>query len=133
VCSKDDSGFFDIIPGAGIGQVRFGLLESQLIDAIGPPDKTYQQDGTRHFIYNHMQMNIWFDAEGDLRLEWISCSHPRARIGGRALVGMTIEDAMEHLKAILADQKIEFDNYRSFERHVHGRPDRVPSGIQPCD
>ena len=108
----------EILPGVGVGKIRFGMLEADALEAIGPASKTFEEEGVRHLLYNEMQLDLWFDTEEHNQLEWISCSHPDLTFQGKKIMGMATEAVVELVKSGLTEQDVEHDDYQSFESYT---------------
>jgi hypothetical protein len=105
-------------PGQGIGLVRFGMSEAEVIAACGPADKAYTDDTVRHLVYFEKRLDLWFDTESHHRLEWVSCSHPDIELEGARVIGSSGEDALRMVQKCLPEQDVELTDYGSFESHM---------------
>ena len=72
---------YDITPGHGIGQLRFGLSKEKAIDIIGVPDTTSEHKDpesgkTTVFYYAKKGITAYFEEEDDYCLSSIEIENP---------------------------------------------------------
>lgn len=72
-----------IKPGIGVGEIRYGILETELIELLGQPDSISNEEylkgtGDWHKIYTYKESNIsfTFDSEDEYRLGTITIFGP---------------------------------------------------------
>ena len=96
----------DIKLSYGIGDIRFGVKRSELIEAIGHPDKIDTDTSESPLlIYNELRYTFWIG--NDARLHWIQSTHPNAVLFGRLIVGIPIETAISKIGTELKAQSKE--------------------------
>ena len=72
---------YDITPGHGIGQLRFGLSKEKIIDIIGVPDTTSEHKDpesgkTTVFYYAKKGITAYFEEEDDYCLSSFEIENP---------------------------------------------------------
>lgn len=93
--------YFEILPGIGIGKLRFGMWRSDVEKLLGPPDGSrafdYQESGSHIdelWTYETYGLELMFDESCDYRLASIKASHPQTTLGGTKLFGLDVEEAL---------------------------------------
>ncbi len=104
----------ELIVGRGIDDILFGMREAEIIEAIGPPDKVYEEEGDRRLRFNKRRCSFWFREE---RLHWIRCASPELTLFGERLHGRPTEEVMSFLCSKLADPP-DLDDYDDWESHT---------------
>jgi len=87
----------NIQPGIGIGQIKFGISEEQLIAVLGKPlfvkEGEYVEnsgDYNRELFYQE-DLSFTFDSEDSYRLGLITIRHQGHTLFGRDLIGLPVE------------------------------------------
>lgn len=107
----------DATIGKGLGKILFGMREPDLIEALGPADKAYDDDMGRYLQYDALRCTLWLDPEQDGRLHWIVCSHPDLTLLGQRLMGRPRDEVLEHVAAQLPES-IALEDHGMFESHT---------------
>lgn len=96
------------------------MLDADVVDLLGQPDKTYATEYNRHLQYFALAIDFWFiddaDDPDDGRLHWIECANPEATLLGESIVGVARDEALEMLDDRLGDE-VEVEDYGSFESY----------------
>jgi hypothetical protein len=108
---------FEIVPGRGLGGLRFGASKSEVFAALGFPEKSYlTDDGDRAAQYHRLRLELTFEHENGDRLGWIEVHNRDTRIFGVSPWTLSQREAM----ALFADrlsEPPEHDDYGSFESY----------------
>jgi hypothetical protein len=102
--------------GIGIGEIVFGLLESDITGMLGEPDKiTAEEESETEVIYQYFdrKLSLTFYEEEVGKLGYIRTSDPEATYNGHKLVGQPIMDVLKTVFAALGDWDLE--DYGSLE------------------
>jgi hypothetical protein len=111
----------EVRPGWGVGRFPFGLTESALIGALGPPDKVYTTDsGVRRLQYFGPQIEFALEPENGDRFGWAEVHSPAALWYGRRVVGEPAADIVPEVAAALGEQP-EHTDYGSAESYFFNR------------
>lgn len=85
----------DILPGEGLGKIRFGISRAQLKELIGEPDEVdeysysdEEDELTESWHYDELDLSVSFDEEFDWRLVTMSVSGPEYTFMGKKLIGL---------------------------------------------
>lgn len=68
-------------PGVGIGNIKFGLSESEAEHLLGKPDKIILEDEVVR-IYNHLQTRLTYYLGEARKLGYIDSSNPSIKFKG---------------------------------------------------
>ena len=100
----------NILPGIGVGLIRFGVTENDVIAIFGTPDLVEQCEyiegaGDWHKTLSYFRKNICFtfDEEDDYRLGTISILGPSYFLFEKELLGKTKEE----VKRIIVAESLE--------------------------
>ena len=106
----------EIKPGIGIGQIKFGISEEELVALLGQPysikEGEYVEnsgDLNRELIYQE-GLSFTFDSEDDYRLGCISIRNQGHKLFGRDLIGMPIEA----VRSFMSKQLSEIPKYEEW-------------------
>jgi len=82
----------DILPGVGVGEIKFGMLEPDVISILGKPDEIKEDeyasgsgDIYRMLSYFSLNLDLSFDKEDDFKLGSITISGHDFRLFGQKL------------------------------------------------
>ena len=104
----------EVVPGVGIGDLHFGLSESEVVERLGQPDKTYvTHAGCKRALYNALRLELSFEPESDFRLGWIEAHHPDTAIFGRRVIGAPEDEVLTLVSDHIGNPTDE-DDYGSF-------------------
>ncbi|MBK9255932.1 MAG: hypothetical protein IPM42_10625 [Saprospiraceae bacterium] len=103
-----------IIPGVGLGDLKFGLTRDEVTAMIGKPDDVENlpgfdeevNDQLESWHYDEHEFSLVFDADYDWRLVSIAVSDPYFQLDGHNIVGMN----RETLQMVLDNLGIEVSN-----------------------
>jgi hypothetical protein len=130
----------EIVPGKGVGDLRFGLTEQDLIQALGPPDKAYRTESeVLRLQYFGLRLEFAIEPENGSRFGWVEVWNPEATLLGKRIVGEPSEAVVSFLTETLGEQP-EAEDYDSFttffyptswvELHVRfGRLESINFGV----
>jgi hypothetical protein len=111
----------DIHPGRGVGDLLFGLTESQLFDALGPPDRQYRTDSeVRRLQYYAHRLEFAIEPENGDRFGWVEVWNPSAIFTGRSVIGEQVLEVLPRFTQALAEEP-EYGDYASFETYFFRR------------
>lgn len=85
----------NIEPGIGVGPVKFGMTEDELVELLGEPSIIEQEEyiedkGGWHRVlhYPHLHLNFTFDKEDGYRLGTITIEGPNVLLFDKDLFGL---------------------------------------------
>lgn len=94
----------DIKPGIGIGIIKFGLHESDIVSILGSPDLVEEEEYVidsgywyRMLAYNTLALEFFFDKEDEYRLGSIDISGFGYKFLGKDLFGKSINFVTRYL------------------------------------
>ncbi len=96
----------DIVPGTGLGDIKFGMTRKEVERLAGKPDETEHlpglddnpKDDLEVWHYDEYEFSVIFDAEYDWRVVSISLSDPYFHLFGKSIIGMPNDQALSFLK-----------------------------------
>ena len=107
----------EIIPGTGIGDIRYGISEKELIDILGRPDKVDESEyleGTgdwhRELWYSQRNLTFTFDSEDDFRLGVVTVMGSGYALYGKQLFGLELSK----VRSILVSETSEIAKYEDW-------------------
>jgi hypothetical protein len=113
-----------IKPGIGIGSIKFGISESNLIELLGEPDfidveEYIEGKGDWHRVlwYIALNLNFTFDKEDGFRLRLISVVGYNHHLYGRDLFGLS----KEVVRAYLSKRSEEIPKYENWSSDDSGQ------------
>jgi hypothetical protein len=110
-----------ILPGKGVGQFHFGLTETELVRALGPPDKRYRTDsGALRLQYFGPRLEFSIEPDIGDRFGWVEVHSPDARLFGHRIVGEPIPSVLSVVSKALGEEP-EHENYSSSESFFYRR------------
>ncbi len=98
----------DILPGIGLGAIKFGMTRDEVKVMAGKPDEIENvpgfdeevNDELESWHYDELEFSLVFDADYDWRLVSIAVSDPYFKFHGKSIVGMAKADTLDFLKTI---------------------------------
>ena len=88
----------EIIPGSGLGAIKFGMTRDEVIKIAGKPDDVENLPGFEEEISDTLESSLVFDADYEWRLVSIAVSDPYFTYNGVSIVGMDKQDVMDMLE-----------------------------------
>ncbi len=96
----------EIIPGSGLGAIKFGMTRDEVIKIAGKPDDVENLPGFEEEIsdtleswhYDEYEFSLVFDGDYEWRLVSIAVSDPYFTYNGVSIVGMDKQDVMDMLE-----------------------------------
>jgi hypothetical protein len=100
-----------IIPGVGIGTLKFGLTKDEVESLVGPPDdidfvpdmEGDVNESLESWHYDSHEFSVVFDADFDWRVVSIAVSDPFFTLFGHHIIGMD----KEKVKKVLQEANVE--------------------------
>lgn len=115
----------DILPGEGLGKIRFGISRAQLKELIGEPDEVDQysysdeeEELTESWHYDELDLSVSFDEEFDWRLVTMSVSGPEYTFMGKKLIGLQ-RLKLVHTLTELGIEDLEFEDCSTEDNPDH--------------
>lgn len=105
----------DILPGVGLGKLRFGMNREQVKALLGEPNHQelthYSEDESDQsdaWEYHPLRLDLSFEEAEEWKLMIISVSSEDYTLKGSSLIGLTMEELMEELEVLgLSNLEIE--------------------------
>lgn len=96
----------EIIPGVGIGDIKFGMSREEVRKIAGKPDDIENLPGFEEEIsdtleswhYDEYEFSMVFDADYDWKMVSVAVSDPFFTFHGKSIVGMDKQDVMDLLE-----------------------------------
>lgn len=96
----------EIIPGVGIGDIKFGMSREEIRKIAGKPDDIENLPGFEEEIsdtleswhYDEYEFSLVFDADYDWKMVSVAVSDPFFTFHGKSIVGMDKQDVMDLLE-----------------------------------
>ena len=96
----------EIIPGVGIGYIKFGMSREEVRKIAGKPDDIENLPGFEEEIsdtleswhYDEYEFSLVFDADYDWKMVSVAVSDPFFTFHGKSIVGMDKQDVMDLLE-----------------------------------
>lgn len=107
----------NIIPGRGIGELRFGLTRDQAIARLGHPDKVYTTEfRCVRTQYNALRLELSFEPDNDARFGWFESQNPDTTLCGVAVIGQPVEQVLAGVAGQLGkpDEKDDYGGMTSY-------------------
>ena len=103
-----------IIPGTGLGELKFGLTKDEVTAIVGKPDDIENlpgfdeevNDQLESWHYDELEFSLVFDGDYDWRLVSIAVSDPFFQLDGHNIIGMK----KDTLSLVLDNLGIEISN-----------------------
>ncbi|MBP6234993.1 MAG: hypothetical protein KA270_00080 [Saprospiraceae bacterium] len=104
----------EIIPGVGLGTLKFGMTRDEVKKLVGKPDEVENLPGFEEEVndeleswhYDEHEFSLVFDADYDWRLVSIAVSDPYFTFHGKNIIGMDKQETLD----LLSDLGIEISN-----------------------
>jgi hypothetical protein len=104
----------EIIPGVGLGAIKFGMTRDEVKKIAGKPDDVENLPGFEEEVndeleswhYDEHEFSLVFDADYDWRLVSIAVSDPFFIFHGKSIVGMEKQEVLD----LFAEHTIEISN-----------------------
>lgn len=95
----------EIIPGKGLGIIKFGMTRDQLKLILGNPDDIesdltdgIEDEDTETWHYDAMDLSVQFSESTDFRLVSLATSAEYAELNGESIIGMSEDNLKKHLE-----------------------------------
>lgn len=114
----------DIIIGVGIGEVKFGMLKTDVLSILGlPTEKDIEKDfetgdAVETWDYENYGVAFSFDEEEDWRLETITINSSNFELNGVGLVGKGVQEVQDFIEKHELGE-MEFEDYSTPENPNH--------------
>jgi hypothetical protein len=104
----------EIIPGVGLGTLKFGMTRDDVKKLVGKPDEIENLPGFEEEVndeleswhYDEHEFSLVFDADYDWRLVSIAVSDPYFTFHGKSIIGMDKQETLD----LLSNLGIEISN-----------------------
>ena len=105
----------DIIPGVGLGEVKFGMSRKEVESILGKPNHQQitsydgnEEDQNDAWEFHPLRLDLSFEEAEDWRLMIISVSSEDYLFKGSSLIGLSLDELIEELEILgLKDLEIE--------------------------
>jgi len=95
----------EILPGVGLGMIKFGMTRDEVKKLIGKPDEIENLPGFEEEVndeleswhYDEHEFSLVFDADYDWRLVSIAVSDPYFTFHGKNIIGMEKQETLDLL------------------------------------
>ncbi|MEW5677305.1 hypothetical protein ABGT15_13400 [Flavobacterium enshiense] len=88
----------EIKPKNGIGDLLFGMKQSNVEALLGKADKQFKdEDKNVICLYNQHKLRLTFYEDEDFRLGYIVISHPKAVLFGKEVIGRAAKEIESEL------------------------------------
>lgn len=115
----------EILPGKGLGELKFGMSRDEVLSVLGKPDDvdTYDDDeiedeGSESWHYDDLEISLSFDEEEDWVLTTIAVSNPSHTFMGHELIGLTKSELLAVLES-LEINNLDIEDWSSEEVPNH--------------
>lgn len=120
-----DTAHTEILPGEGLGQIRFGMSRDDLKNLLGDPDEVEtgnyddgEGDGTESWHYDELGASFGFDEEDDWQLVTLAVSADHYTFRDAALIHSTRENLIQELENI-GFVDLEFEDWSTDDNPNH--------------
>ena len=106
-----------INPKTGIDKLVFGMLQKDVEEVYGKPDKTSpDEDGNRILQYNKQKIRLTFYKDEDFRLGYLITSNPEVLLFDKKIIGRPMAEIQKELETAgwAKWEKEEFDTLENF-------------------
>jgi hypothetical protein len=98
----------EIIPGVGLGTLKFGMTRDEVKKLVGKPDEVENLPGFEEEVndeleswhYDEHEFSLVFDADYDWRLVSIAVSDPYFTFHGKNIIGMDRQETLDLLNSL---------------------------------
>lgn len=108
-----------IKPGIGIGELKFGMTQEEIIKILGEPDRIRDDSEDENKLYleyneHRLRLTIYLDEEE--RLGYMVCTSPSLTYNDKTIIDVKIEDAYNHVFSELVQNWLqeEYDTFYSY-------------------
>ncbi len=115
----------EIIPGVGLGEVKFGMTKDEVKEILGKPDEiikeSYDNEGKDLYDsweYHKLFADFSFDQDNEWRLSAISIYSDEYTLFDQTLIGLDKEELMDQFTELQLND-IEFEDMSSEESPDH--------------
>jgi len=107
-----DTGWMTIVPGQGLGSIRFGMTEREVESILGEaPVPEFERDGELSYVrmeYPGKDLNIYFSQENEFRLDsLIAFENPICELFGEPLFPRRKDKLLDLLQRNLAQENVK--------------------------
>ncbi|SNT30798.1 hypothetical protein SAMN05421640_3330 [Ekhidna lutea] len=109
----------EIVPGIGLGALKFGMNREEVKSILGEPDHQeithYGEDDSDQsdaWEYHPLRLDLSFEEAEDWRLTILSVSSDDYLLKGSSLIGLNQEELMEELE-LLGVKELEMEDLSS--------------------
>ena len=102
--------FANIYVGQGIGKIKFGLVEQNVISLLGYPDKIVDGDSSKNFYFNKWKLCLKFEKKRDNKLGWIEVYNKQAFLYNKKIFSLSVDKLLKLLEINLMEKPIFEDN-----------------------
>lgn len=113
---------FEILPGQGIGEIKFGSSFQQVKKILGEPDEmeeSEEPEKLKYYHYDELALSLSFDGYEDWRLTTIVGAHESLKLYGYDIFGLSPDELYKVLKnkgsKNISRQKDESQNSETIE------------------
>lgn len=106
-----------INPKTGIDKLVFGMLQKDVEEVYGKPDKTStDEDGNKILQYNKQKIRLTFYKDEDFRLGYLITSNPEVLLFDKKIIGRPMAEVQKELETAgwAKWEKEEFDTLENF-------------------
>ncbi len=106
-----------INPKTGIDKLVFGMLQKDVEEIYGKPDKiSTDEDDNRILQYNKQKIRLTFYEDEGFKLGYLITSNPEAVLFDKKIIGRPISDVQKELEAAgwAKWEKEEFDTLENY-------------------
>ena len=104
----------EIIPGTGLGIIKFGMTRDQLKLILGNPDEVesdltdgIEDEDIETWHYDELDLSVQFSESTNFRLVSIATGAEYAELEGETIIGKDGDELSEHLEKIGIDDLLE--------------------------
>lgn len=115
---KDSRTVMEILIGKGIDSIRFGQVESQIIEQLGEPNKTYELEDSKRLQYFDLQIEVSLENERENRFGWVEVKNPNATLFGQKMIGERAEKVLSVVSATITESP-EHEDYGSLVTYFY--------------
>ncbi len=111
-----------VLPGTGVGEVRFGQTEQEVEGILGKPDRSVREshdgEGSTAWHYEEQGLSAYFDEDVDFRLVMLDVDNPELEIEGFLPIGQdedTVLEVLDNLGDIALEEELADVERRVFD------------------
>lgn len=106
-------------PGIGIGDVKFGMTQEEVVKILGEPDRIRddsEDENKLYLEYNEHKLRLTIYVDEEARLGYMMCSNPALTFNEEKIIDRKIEDAYNHVFSELVQNWLqeEYDTFYSY-------------------